>query len=122
MNIITPVTKSPVRGLKERNCWAFTIHTQELSKDQFERLTEMDEYCLMLLSDTGISKDQIREIEGVSIKKEKKQTRSQEMRFQLQLLYDYDNEGHEVFEDYYDSKMSKWIEMLKNKVREKEVV
>ena len=117
MNIVTAITKSKVRQLKEPNCWAFTVHTQELSRDQFDRLIELDDYCVMMLSDEGITKAQEEAVKDIEIKEEVKMSKSQEVRFQLKLLYELDDKGFKSFEEYYSNQMDVWIGKLKDLVK-----
>ena len=72
MNVVTLITKSGVRQLKESNCWGVSIHTNELSEDQLKTLINMDSVCTMLLSDTGISNEQVEAVEAIEIIKEAK--------------------------------------------------
>jgi hypothetical protein len=117
MNIVTLITKSGVRQLKETNCWALSIHTEELSEKQLKDLIKMDSVCTMLLSDTGISNEQVKAVEATEIVKEVKMSKSQQVRFQIQLMWELSGISL-TKEDYYDDKMDKIIGLLKDRVRE----
>ena len=116
MNVVTLITKSGVRQLKETNCWGLSIQTQELSEDQLKELIKMDSVCTMLLSDTGISNEQVKAVEATEIVKEVKMSKSQEQRFQLKLLWEKEGKRGTV-EDYYNMRMDSIIGRLKDKVR-----
>jgi|TARA_R110000822_G_scaffold80191_2_gene191241 hypothetical protein len=118
MNIVTLITKSGVRQLKETNCWALSIHTEELSEKQLKDLIKMDSVCTMLLSDTGISNEQVKAVEATEIVKEVKQSRSQQVRFQLKLLWELEGMRGDK-DDYYNTRMDSIIGKLKDKVRER---
>ena len=117
MNIVTLITKSGVRQLKETNCWGLSIQTHELTEQQLKDLIKMDSVCTMLLSDTGISNEQVKAVEATEIAKEVKMSRSQQQRFQLKLLWELEGEQG-TKEDYYAMRMDAIIGKLKDRVRE----
>jgi hypothetical protein len=117
MNVVTLITKSGVWQLKESNCWGVSIHTNELSEDQLKTLINMDSVCTMLLSDTGISNEQVEAVEAIEIIKEAKMSKSQQQRFQIELLWD--KQGRRgTKEDFYNNRMDAIIRQLKDKVRD----
>jgi hypothetical protein len=117
MNVVTLITKSGVRQLKETNCWGLSIQTQELSEDQLKDLIKMDSVCTMLLSDTGISNEQVKAVEATEIVKEVKQSRSQQMRFQIGLLWELSGSVG-TKEDHYNERMDQLTGRLKDRIRE----
>jgi hypothetical protein len=117
MNVVTLITKSGVRQLKETNCWGLSIQTQELSEDQLKDLIKMDSVCTMLLSDTGISKEQVKAVEATEIVKEVKQSRSQQMRFQIGLMWELSGSVG-TKEDHYNERMDQLTGRLKDRIRE----
>ena len=118
MNVVTLITKSGVRQLKETNCWGLSIQTQELSESQLKDLIKMDSVCTRLLSDTGISNEQVKAVEATEIVKDVKQSKSQQVRFQLQLLWELEGERG-TKDDYYNNRMDAIIGQLKDKVRDR---
>jgi len=115
MNIVLTGTKSGLRQLKEPGCWSFIIHTQEMGFDDIEKLTEIDDFCKILITDKGINKEQIEAIEEVEIdQKAKAKSKSEQLRLTLMEMWHEQSEGYATFKEYYQFKMDLIINHYKS--------
>lgn len=113
MNIVLSATLESIRSLKDKSI-KLAIETQELEPEQASRLFGLTgKFVKILISDSGIEKAQIEEVENVIIEEDEGKSPSQRMRSVLYILWQQDNGGYKVFNDFYRAKMEVWIEKVK---------
>ena len=96
------------------------FETQELTPDMYATIsTCLRKYCEILIKEGEVYKEDIETFQNHQFDefdKRQDKTPSQRMRNVLYILWEQDKEGYDVFKDYYDFKLEKFIEHLKLKI------
>lgn len=93
---------------------AYRVTTPELSADEKSAFFDLQNVNVEIVISPFESKE---EVEMMDIKRDlETKTPSQRLRAVMFLLWKKNNEGHELFDTYYEKKMNGIIEHLKDKI------
>jgi hypothetical protein len=101
-----------ITTLKDKSV-KITLDTQELkASNAGELFTLLNSLCTVYISPAEVTSREMAQVDAVEPEMQGKSP-SQRMRTVLFLLWKQDNEGFKVFDMYYQGKMEKYIEELK---------
>lgn len=115
--IMLPATIENITTRKDRTI-KIVIGTQELSQGKAgEIFTLLNNIAVVYISPKEISQSELDQVDKLDPEFEGK-TQSQRIRSVLFKLFQQDSEGFKDFDAYYKNKTEKFIEHLKNKIKD----
>lgn len=114
--LLLPIVVSSIRSLKDGSV-SVCVETQELSPGKAGELFSLrGKVAMMYLSPKDVvTQKELAQVDSIT-PEDRGKTPSQRMRAILYLLWKQNNEGYKDFPLYYQSRMEKFLDELKNNI------